>query len=115
MAYSCRNDFVESAEELRNLIVYKPKKGIFIWRKIKGSDTFTKRHNRYRAGTVIDTDHKNNNPIVAMFNNKRERVHRLAFLYMTGKWPKGEVWHKNGNIYDNRWANLSDVGVIRSR
>ena len=35
-------------------------------------------------------------------------VHRLAFLYVTGKHPRGEVDHINGERLDNRWVNLRD-------
>lgn len=36
-------------------------------------------------------------------------VHRLAWLYMTSRWPCGPVDHANGVKTDNRWANLREV------
>ncbi len=34
------------------------------------------------------------------------KVHRIAFLYMTGEWPKDAVDHIDGDRANNKWSNL---------
>lgn len=36
-------------------------------------------------------------------------AHRLAWLYVHGRWPDGLIDHKNGDRADNRFDNLRDV------
>jgi hypothetical protein len=37
------------------------------------------------------------------------RVHRLAWLIKTGKWPDLVIDHINGDKTDNRWCNIRNV------
>lgn len=41
--------------------------------------------------------------------NKVQKAHRLAWLYMTGEMPKGQIDHINGDKSDNRFINLRVV------
>jgi hypothetical protein len=84
---------------LKEVLDYNPDTGVFIRRlkqtgvkqgKISGSLTLEK----YQV-TSID--------------NKIYKCHRLAWLYMTGKFPDGQIDHINGNRSDNRFENLRDV------
>ena len=47
--------------------------------------------------------------VVARVDNRNYRLHRLAWLWMTGAWPKEEIDHINGDRSDNRWCNLREA------
>lgn len=88
-----------TAERLRELFSYDPDAGHFI-RKITVS-------NNARKGDLAGCLTKGR--VVIRIDDKLYGAHRLAWLYMTGAWPKGEIDHIDGNPSNNAGVNLRDV------
>jgi len=87
-----------SIERLREVLNYDPESGFFTLRVRMANvmpGTIVGRKGGYR-GLYRDFQ----------IDKTRFYLHRLAFLYMTGRWPEFEVDHKNTDKADNRWNNL---------
>ncbi len=89
-------------KHLRQILKYKKKKGLFIWKKNFGR-RFVKDH---IAGWKDSTGYRS-----IMINGYSYLEHRLAFLYVKGYFPEKHVDHINGIKHDNRWRNLREVSV----
>lgn len=83
-----------SAETLRARLDYDPQTGIFRWRK-----------NGDPAGCVCKT----NGYVLIGLDKRTYKAHRLAWLYVHGAWPCGDIDHINRNRSDNRIANLREA------
>lgn len=95
-----------TAELLRALLHYDPETGIFTWllpksSKIKPGDRAGGKdiQSGYRSIWVV---------------GKGRAEHRLAWLYVYGEWPKGDIDHINGISDDNRIANLRDASTSQN-
>lgn len=91
-----------TAEELRRILSYDAQTGIFTWIEVRclkqRGSIAGKKHNRGYWNIRIGG--RNGNLYLA---------HRLAWLYMTGKWPENQIDHINGIRNDNRWGNLREA------
>lgn len=85
-----------TAEILRQQLLYDPETGIFTWRI---------RKQKVRPGLVAGKT-KPNGYIEIRVNRISYQAHRLAWLYMSGSWPDGDIDHINRKPSDNRFCNL---------
>lgn len=90
-------------EELKQEVEYQPDTGLFIrlktHRAVKAGDV---------AGSEVQLSQHTKKYIRMSVKGRYYVAHRLAFLYMIGRWPVGDVDHINQDSLDNRWANLRE-------
>lgn len=95
-----------TAERLRAVISYDKSSGEFHW-KVKMSS-------RAMPGGKAGTKHKFGY-IQIKLDGVIHKAQRLAWLYVTGAHPTGEIDHKNRVRHDNSWLNLRDVTTLVNR
>lgn len=91
-----------TAQQVRDILHYDPETGIFTWLPYSG------KKGRVNAGDVAGCLRASGYIFIGT-GNAIYRAHRLAWLYMTGEWPKHQIDHINGDRSDNRWVNLRDL------
>lgn len=88
-----------TAERLREVLCYDPEVGVFTW---------IADHQRRRAGDVAGSRQSNGYRGI-MVDGVRYGAHRLAWLYVTGRWPVVEIDHEDTNRGNNAWLNLREA------
>lgn len=85
---------------LRELLTYSPVSGVF--------NRLTDNNRGCHIGDVAGSLH-GTGYINIYLDGKNYTAGRLAWMYMTGEWPRYDIDHVNGVKNDNRWHNLRDV------
>ncbi len=96
-----------TADRLKELLSYDPDTGRFTWLANRGRQACKGREVK---GTLDGFGY-----LMIRVDYVIYKVHRLAWLYMTGKWPTQDVDHVNHLRDDNRWANLREATARQNR
>ena len=93
----------ELAKELWD---YDQETGLFFW--VEAPARFMK------AGDVAGCSDREGY-VVIVKSCKQYRAHRLAWLYVHGRWPKDEINHIDGDRSNNRLTNLREGTRVQIR
>jgi len=88
-----------TAERLRELLDYNPETGVFKWRKPP----------RKKAINGLVAGKRGGRYVMIGIEQTLYCAHRLAWLYVHGKWPHLDIDHINRDGRDNRIANLREA------
>lgn len=88
-----------TAERVRELLIYDPDTGIFRWR-ISGHGV--------KVGDIAGRINLHGYRQISI-DHRYRRAARLAWLYVYGCWPSGQIDHKNTMRDDDRLVNLRDA------
>lgn len=106
-------------EYLKECLDYNPENGILTW-KVRprhhfGSGRGYKMFNTRFPGKETGCKGTEGYLSVAI-NGKLYKAHRLAWLWVTGSWPKDQTDHRDHDRTNNRWLNLREAtGLENSR
>lgn len=93
-----------TAERLREVACYDRETGRMTWRVRKSQ--------RCKPGDPIGSIN-DKGYLTTKIDGANHSVARLAWLYVTGKWPTEEVDHRDRNRTNNAWKNLRQVSRLQ--
>lgn len=103
------SDPKEFQNKLNTVLDYNPETGVFVWK--------VNRQGGSKAGDIAGlTEMPNGKPSTVHITVfcKRYVAHDLAFVIMTGRFPRMRVRHIDKCSQNNAWENLSDVPYVPS-
>jgi hypothetical protein len=89
---------------LKELLHYDPETGAFTWKAYPNPQHPGKTKLGGKAGSLNSRGYHR-----IHICGKSHYAHRLAWLYMTGKWPTSQVDHRDLDTANNAWANLREA------
>lgn len=95
-----------SYQDVASRLRYDPESGSFF--RVK-----TTRRDR-KAGDLVAGHVNNVGYVVINLFQRPMLAHRLAYLLMTGHWPKDQIDHINRDRTDNRWSNLRPATLAQN-
>jgi len=88
---------------LKELLHYCPDTGVFTWRKTNKP-----------AGYIWSAKTNKTKYLLIGVNYKLIRAHRLAWMYVNGSFPEGQIDHVDGDGLNNRINNLRVVSPLEN-
>ena len=108
MAHSTPNEHEEvmmiTHGVLRDRFTYNESDGFFYFNK-----NISNKKSGDIAGSLMPSGYR----VIRVFG-RRYYAHRLAWLYVYGKWPDNQIDHINGNKDDNRITNLRNASSCQN-
>jgi len=95
-----KNKFILTQEYLKKILKYDPETGIFVWLISPAW--------RVKVGDIAGNINSSHGYTQITINYKYHRAHRLAWFYMLGRWPKGDIDHTDQDKSNNSWDNLRE-------
>ena len=89
---------------VQQLFRYVPETGELVWAKT--------RNKFMKVGKVAGT--KTKTGVNVGINGKVFTLRQLVWTWHHGDWPKGRIWHKDGDKFNTRIENLEERGVNKA-
>ena len=93
-------------KRLKELLFYSPETGLFTWKVSRGGVA----PGQIAGHKMLMNSGKSY--IGIRIDKVRYLAHRLAFLYMDGKFPDNETDHEDGDGTNNKWLNIREATAL---